>query len=335
MKEALLYTTLNDKQVRCRLCPHQCIIADGKQGICLTRHNRGGILYATNYCRPVSIAVDPIEKKPLYHFYPGKTVFSAGPSGCTFKCSFCQNHEISQNYIEAPIMQPHEIVDKIVESGSVGIAYTYSEPYTWFETILDIAPLVHERGFVNVLVSNGYFTPEGLEMLLPHIDAMNIDIKSMDPLFYRQICKGDLAPVLAACEAVKKHCHLEITNLIIPGYNDTAAHIEKLVSFIETNLGVDTPLHFSRYFPRFSMTIPPTPVHALQQAYEIAQKTLNHVYIGNLASNEERQNTYCPRCKTLLIRRIGYTVLETDSLMPAESKCWQCSNCGALLNLKK
>jgi len=326
MKTARFFTSLPDKKVRCELCPHHCTIADGKYGICLTRVNRDGALYSANYCRPVSTAIDPIEKKPLYHFYPGSTIFSTGPNGCTLKCMFCQNAEISQDLIATSELGPDQFAGMIFNSKTIGVAYTYSEPYIWFETILDVGTKVKERGMVNVMVTNGYMEPEPLKELLPLIDAMNIDIKAITPGFYKKLCKAELEPVLRTCEAVKKQCHLEVTNLLVTGENDSLEEIGKLVKYIAENLGRDTPLHFSRYFPRYRMTTAATASETLLRAWEIAKEALDYVYVGNLMA-DEKSNTHCPKCNTLLIRRSGYFTDITDTLKKIEGKKSLCGAC--------
>ncbi len=327
--EASYYTVLshNGKKLRCDLCPHHCILTDGKSGICLARKNIGGKLYALTYLRPVSIAVDPIEKKPLFHFYPGSTIYSLGPSGCTFKCSFCQNCDISQHLITGREHTIESIVDETAESGSIGIAYTYSEPYTWFESIMDIAPRIKSRGLKNVMVTNGFMEDKPLEQLLEYVDAMNIDIKSMNPEFYHRLCKGSLDPVLQTCIRAKKKCHLEITTLLIPGENDTEEEIHRLTEFIAQNLGKDTPLHFSRYFPRYKLQVPPTSFDSLAMAKKIAESQLHYVYIGNVPGQSESE-TYCHNCKAILIRRDGYSVTSDSNLaISRESGIASCVRC--------
>jgi pyruvate formate lyase activating enzyme len=314
MKEAAYYTSLGPDGVRCELCPHHCTIREAGHGLCLTRENRGGKLIASNYCRPVSTAVDPIEKKPLFHFYPGSSIFSTGPSGCNFKCGFCQNFEISQQALGVPEISVERFMRMIEGSDSIGIAYTYTEPSIWFETIMDVGPKVRERGLKNVLVTNGYLAEPPLHDLLTFVDAMNVDIKSMNPDFYRRICKGSLAPVLKTCEIAKKAgCHLEITNLLIPGENDDPAETEELARFIAETLGTDTPLHISRYFPRFQMNHAPTPDKTLENAWNIAAKRLDYVYLGNVSSGTKEQ-TLCPQCGALLVSRHGYRSSVTSLL---------------------
>jgi len=304
---------------------------DGQAGICLTRVDQDGVLYSTNYFRPVSTAVDPIEKKPLYHFHPGTEIFSTGPNGCTFKCSFCQNSDISQTILPTHQVRPQDLLKTIVDSGTIGIAYTYSEPYIWFETIMELGVMVREAGLVNVMVTNGYMEPAPLADLLTVVDAMNIDIKSMNPTFYKVLCKGDLAPVLRSCEQVKKAgCHLEITNLIITGENDSDDEIDALISFIAGHLGADTPLHFSRYFPRHQMDHPATPPDTLTRAWERARERLEYVYLGNIESGKH-SDTSCPKCGTVLISRAGYSINLSPKLKKAGDKHSVCGSCGATI----
>lgn len=315
------------KRRRCDLCPHHCVLTDGKTGICLVRRNSDGVLYTLNYCRPVSSGIDPIEKKPLYHFFPGSEIYSTGPSGCTFKCLFCQNCEISQKFIPAKEISAAEIAEDVINSRTIGIAYTYSEPYTWFETIMDVAPVIREKGLKNVMVTNGFMEQGPLSQLLEFIDAMNIDIKSIRPAFYRRLCKARLEPVLRSCEQAKKQCHIEITNLLIPGENDSEKDLKDLVEYIAANLGKDTPLHFSRYFPRHKLDLPPTPSSSLRRAMEIARDKLDYVYVGNIEL-DDCSNTYCPSCKTLLIRRCGYDVsIKTALERNPRTGTAICSNC--------
>jgi pyruvate formate lyase activating enzyme len=321
------------RKIRCDLCPHHCILTDGKTGICLVRRNAGGVLYSLNYCRPVSTAIDPIEKKPLFHYFPGSTIYSTGPSGCTFKCLFCQNCEISQNVVRAKEIPVRTLAEDVNASGTIGIAYTYSEPYTWFETIMDVGAIVKENGLKNVMVTNGFMEPGPLSRLLTVVDAMNIDIKSIRPGFYRRLCKARLEPVLRSCEQVKKRCHLEITNLLIPGENDSENDIGDLVDFVAGNLGKDTPLHFSRYFPRYKMDLPSTSSASLRRAKEIAQSRLDYVYVGNI-DIDEGSNTHCPSCMRLLINRQGYEVSVKAALVKdSASGTAHCPYCGFQTNI--
>jgi pyruvate formate lyase activating enzyme len=331
VRKASYYSKLFHKRVQCGLCPHRCKIPEGKNGFCITRENIGGILTASNYCRPVSTAIDPIEKKPLFHFYPGSSIFSTGPNGCTFKCSFCQNSEISQEKTGTRELTPEKIVGMVARSNSIGIAYTYSEPAIWYETIMDIGPRVKKLGLKNVMVTNGFIEPAPLRDLLSVVDAMNIDIKSMNPSFYRRICKGDREPVLKSCEAVKNAgCHLEITNLLIPGENDAPEETAALADFMASHLGRDTPLHISRYFPRYRMDHAPTPSALLERAWEIARSKLDYVYVGNSAAGD-RENTYCPECGELLVSRNGYVVRRTENLITSPDGKQKCKKCNKLI----
>ncbi len=284
MREALWYEKLKDGGVHCHLCPYNCIIAGDKAGVCAVRKNINGILYSLIYNKTTSVALDPIEKKPLYHYHPGEFILSLGASGCNFSCDFCQNWEISQAP-DAPSrdITAEEVVQKAKAARSFGIAYTYNEPFIWYEFVLECSRLAKQNGLENVLVTNGYVNLGPLEELLPFIDAMNIDIKSMDEEFYGKLCKGRLAPVLDVARRARRNCHIEVTNLVIPAINDRDDNFERLRDWIFENLGQDTPLHFSRYFPCYKMKEPPpTPVETLKRAYEIARKKLKYVYIGNV-----------------------------------------------------
>lgn len=284
MKEALWYEKLRDGKVHCHLCPYNCIIQDDDVGVCGVRKNVKGTLYSLVYNKTTSVALDPVEKKPLYHYHPGEFILSLGTSGCNFHCDFCQNWEISQAP-DAPSrdITAQEAVDKAKSLGSFGVAYTYNEPFIWYEFVLECSRLARRNGLENVLVTNGYISPQPLEELLPYIDAMNIDIKSMDDEFYRKLCKGRLAPVLHTAARSHKSCHIEITNLVIPGLNDRDDNFERLRDWICQSLGDDVPLHFSRYFPCYRMKEPPpTPLATLARAERIAKKRLRYVYLGNV-----------------------------------------------------
>jgi len=330
MHEASHYLRLDNGKVRCTLCPHHCLLRPGMRGICLTRRNVDGMLVSLNYCRPVSLAIDPIEKKPLYHFHPGSRIFSTGPNGCSFKCEFCQNCDISQQVVAVREMPAGEIAREVVDSSTIGIAYTYSEPTIWFETIMDVGTIVKQHGLVNVLVTNGFVEPAPLSKLVSIVDAMNIDIKSIRPAFYRRYCKARLEPVLRTCEMVRKHCHLEVTNLLIPGLNDSEDDVRDLCRYIAANLGKDTPLHLSRYFPRHRMDLPPTPRTSIVRAWEIARASLDYVYVGNL-DMAGASDTQCATCKTVLVQRQGYAVRVDPRLTrrAGSSNRAKCPECGS------
>ena len=259
------------------------MIGDKKTGFCGVRANKGGILYTANYGRVSSVALDPIEKKPLYHFYPGSFILSAGSVGCNLSCLFCQNWSISKE-VQSPTepMEPQSLVSRAQKLDSFGIAYTYNEPFIWYEFVLETAKLAKSAGLKNVLVTNGYVSPEPLGEMLPYIDAMNIDLKSIRDGFYKKVCSGSVGPVLETIKASAKNCHVELTNLIIPTLNDTEEELSELVGWIYDNVGESVPLHFSRYFPCYKMTEPATPLSTLKRAEEIARKKLKHVYLGNI-----------------------------------------------------
>jgi len=320
MKEAAFYEKLEDGRAHCHLCPHECRIKEKGYGICRTRQVEGGTLYAINYAEVASMAYDPIEKKPLYHFYPGSTIFSIGGNGCNLGCLFCQNWEISQAEVPTRRVEPEKAVELAQQHRSLGIAYTYSEPLVWFEYVMDCAKLARGKGLKNVLVTNGLINPEPLQALIPWIDALNIDVKSMSEEFYKKICKGPLAPVLRTAEVASKGCLVEITNLIIPTLNDSEGDIRRLVDWIAERLGLDTPLHFSRYFPHYQMQIHSTPVETLMRAWEIAKEKLSYVYVGNILDRASN-STYCPHCHHLLVGRDGYRILK---LGVKDKKCEKC-----------
>jgi pyruvate formate lyase activating enzyme len=321
MIEARYWTAREDGIVECELCPHHCVLSRGQAGICMGRVNEEGKLYSKNYGHLVSAALDPIEKKPLYHFHPGSPILSVGPNGCNLSCPFCQNWEISQGEVRTSFVSPEELVESAGRDGSIGISYTYTEPFIWYEYVLDCSKLAKEKGLVNVLVTNGFVEEEPLKELLQYVDALNIDLKSMNESFYKKLCKASLAPVLRTCKIAKKHCHVEITNLLIPGENAETKEVEELVHWVASNLGKETPLHFSRYFPHYKMTTNPTPEATLRAAYETGKKELLYCYLGNIfAANGS--NTHCPVCDNVLVERSGYSVNVSGI------KKGKCSNCG-------
>ena len=315
------YYTIEKDRVKCQLCPNYCIIAEGKVGRCLGRKNISGKLYAINYGEVVSIAYDPIEKKPLYHFYPGSKILSVATYGCNLLCPFCQNWEISHQTVASRYIEPPSLLDLAMRNDSIGISYTYTEPLIWFEYLMDICPLVRNAGLQNVLVTNGMINEQPLRELLPYIDAMNIDLKSIRPEFYEDFVKGDLATVLNTIKIAKATVHIELTNLIIPTKNDSVDDLTDLVDFV-ASLGRDTVLHFSRYFPNYKLNITATPTQTLSRAHEIAKKKLDYVYIGNVLGLSNGNNTYCPNCSNLLVTR-GYFSGQIQ-----EIKDGACNHCG-------
>ncbi len=306
-------------KTRCLLCPLKCSLSEDETGKCFGRKNINSVLYAVNYGEAASVAIDPIEKKPLYHFKPGSTILSTGPNGCNLSCSFCQNWQISQERIQTQEVSAEQLADAAVESKSCGIAYTYTEPLIWWEFLMDVCPAVHERGFSNVLVTNGYINEEPLAELLPFIDAMNIDLKSFNPDFYRKLCGGELETVKRNIAASHEQTHVEITNLLIPGENDSDDEIRDLAEFISS---VDRliPVHFSAYSPKFKLRNPSTPLGTVERALLIAGEYLDYVYAGNIVS-EKGSCTVCPGCGNVLIRRNFY---HTEVSGISGGKCLRC-----------
>jgi pyruvate formate lyase activating enzyme len=326
LKEALFWEKREDGKIHCLLCPVSCIIAEGKIGVCMGRKNQNGILYATNYGRVVSIAIDPIEKKPLYHFYPGTEILSTSPNGCNLRCGYCQNWSISQVESPTEYVPPEKLIELALKYNSIGIAYTYTEPLIWYEYIKDTGRLAKQKHLKNVLVTNGYINEPPLLEILPLIDAMNIDVKSMENDFYRDICKGKVEPVLKATElSVRKGVHVEITNLVMPTLNDSDEQIRKLVDWLA---GIDDriPLHFSRYFPCYKIDLPSTPVATLKRAFKIAKEKLEYVYVGNVYM-ENTSDTLCPQCLKVLVKRDGYFT----RIVGIKDK--KCSSCGKEVDL--
>ncbi|HCE45964.1 MAG TPA: AmmeMemoRadiSam system radical SAM enzyme [Lentisphaeria bacterium] len=305
------------KTVQCELCPRYCIIMPGQSGECRVRVNIEGRLTSVVYGFPCSINVDPIEKKPCFHFLPGTKSLSIATVGCNLHCLNCQNWEISQanpEDSEAYSCPPDQIVDNAVKYSCTTISYTYTDPVVFYEYVLDTAKLAHEKKIRNVLVTAGYINTPPWKKLLKHVDAARIDLKGMTEEFYRKVPQATLQPVLDALVTAKESgVHVEIINLLIPTLNDSQDEIRKLVRWIVKNIGADTPLHFSRFFPIYKMkNLPPTPLETLDLARKMAmEEGLNYVYIGNIASREG-QNTYCPKCSRLLIERNGYTLLQNN-----------------------
>ena len=286
--ECRYYKRLDNGQVECTLCPHHCRIAEGKTGVCRSRKNQGGVLVSEAYGKPCSLAIDPIEKKPLYHFHPGTTCLSLACTGCNFRCLNCQNHDISQvspedvNHYE---LSPEDVVALCLKHHCPGIAYTYTEPLTYLEYIIDCARLAHEAGLWNILVTAGYVCQEPLADLLPYLDAANVDLKSFSDDIYNRVSGGHLQPVLDTILAMKQAgVWVEITNLVIPDVNDDMDMIRQMCRWLADNDLANAPLHFSRFFPRYQMQdVPPTPIATLKAAKQIAEEEgIKHVYLGNV-----------------------------------------------------
>ena len=333
LKEALLYDELSEGAVRCNVCPRRCVIGPGKRGFCRTRENRGGKLYTLIYGEVVSMAIDPIEKKPLFNFWPGSLAFSIACPSCNFRCRHCQNWTISQvSPAEVPTKYygPEDIVRLARERRCKSIAYTYTEPIIWYEFILDTARLAKKEDICNVLVTNGFITLDALDALAPYIDAANVDIKAFAEKFYHDVCGATLQPVLDATKAmVERGIFVETTNLIIPGYNDGEDETRELARWQRDELGPDVPLHFSRFYPHYKMAhVPPTPTRTLAKARDIAlEEGLHYVYVGNVPGHEG-ESTYCPKCNELLVGRFGYDISEWKL-----TKGMRCPKCDTRVNI--
>lgn len=315
--------------LRCRLCPHECIISNGKTGICNVRRNVNEVLIAETWSRLSAVNIDPVEKKPLYHFHPGKNILSIGSVGCNMKCRCCQNWHISQasvsGYSFGRKVEPDELVSMaLTYKDNMGIAYTYNEPTVWYEYMLAVAGLAASHRLKNVMVSNGYIGQKPLEELLDYVDAFNIDLKGFSEEFYRKFTGAKLEPVLSTLKQIRKSGrHLEITNLVIPSLNDTTDLFADMTDWIAGELGPDTVLHLSRYHPDYQLYTEPTPPVKLEEFYEIAHKKLSFVYVGNISMGD-LQNTHCNSCGELLVTRQGYRVTVTG--LTITGSCVRCGN---------
>ena len=326
-KEAKFWEKGDGKKVQCTLCPHKCMIRDGKRGLCRVRENRDGKLYTLIYGSASSVAADPIEKKPLYHFYPKSYVFSLGTAGCNLFCKHCQNYSISAVKPEDIYLQEldvEEVSELAVRYGCKGIAWTYNEPTIWHEFAVDATKLAKEKGLYAVYVSNGYINEEPFREIGNYLDAINVDVKSFSDDFYKKVTGGRLEPVLNTCKLAREmDLHLEVTYLVIPGLNDSRGEIRKFCKWVTEELSIDTPIHFTRFYPHYKMIDkPPTPLETLLEAFSIAkEESLRYVYLGNVPHGDY-DNTYCPHCGALLIERYGFssTIVNLDGD--------RCSKCG-------
>lgn len=328
MKEAMFYKKAGEGRVRCGLCRFRCLIADGHRGICGVRENRKGVLYSLVYGKAVAEQVDPIEKKPLFHFLPGSKSFSVATAGCNFRCLHCQNYGISQvprNREEIPgfNLSPAAIVDKALAAGCASIAYTYTEPTIFFEYAYDTAVLASKAGLKNIFVTNGYITPEALAHIRPFLHAANIDLKGFSEKFYGEVVHAMLREVLDCILDYKRlGIWVELTTLIIPNYNDGDEELRAMAEFIAEKVGIDTPWHVTQFYPTYKLTDQGrTPVSTLRRARQIGLDAgLRYVYEGNVPG-EGGENTFCPNCSGLLIRRYGYFI---ESSGVEHGKCPKC-----------
>ncbi|RKY36812.1 MAG: AmmeMemoRadiSam system radical SAM enzyme [Candidatus Omnitrophota bacterium] len=327
-KQALYWESLGNNKVQCGLCPKRCILSDGQKGFCRARKNIKGTLYSLNYGYPVALHIDPIEKKPLAHVYPGTKSFSIATVGCNLRCKFCQNWEIAQldaEKVKVRFVPPAKIVDSAKKTGCRTIAFTYTEPTIFFEYMLDIAKLAKKEGINCVIHSAGHINEKPLRELAKYIKAANIDLKGFTKKYYSHFCGGNLDAVLGTLKILKQEgVWIEITNLLVPGGNDSDEDISGLCKWIKENLGEDTPVHFSKFFPMYKLTnLSPTPLSTLIRARDIAIKNgLKFIYIGNVPQHIG-EDTLCPVCGQLLIKRIGYTVVENNL---KHGKCPKCDH---------
>lgn len=334
VKEAVMYERLPKGVIKCKVCPRMCYIKPGGRGFCKVRVNKEGKLYLLTYAAVTAMNVDPVEKKPLFHFWPGSTTFSISSISCSFTCPWCQNWHIAQaepGEVSTEETTAEEVVKLAKRYGCRSISYTYNEPTIWYEFVLDSAKLAKREGVLNVLVTNGYIAPEALEGLSPYVDAANVDVKSFNKQFYYRYCKADLDDVLKATELmVEKGIHVEVTNLIIPGLNDDLKEIEKMAEWALKMLGADAPIHFSQFYPMYKMAhIKATPVSTLIKAAEIAKKVgLRYVYVGNVPGHEG-ENTYCPACHEELVGRWGFHITKWNLTDDA-----RCPKCGESIPIK-
>ena len=305
-REALWFEQRADGRIACSLCPNACVIAEGGHGSCRVRFNKAGTMELPFYGRVSSLAVDPIEKKPLYHFHPGSAILSVGFVGCSFRCQFCQNWHISQTTdVETRYVGPEELVSIAKRERSFALAYTYSEPLVHAEYILDAARLARESGLKNVIVSNGYVRPEPAEEILGVMDAANVDLKSSDPEFYHTETGGKLEEVKRFIAQAAGRIHLEVTTLVIPTKNDDDGQVDAIARFL-ASLDPSIPLHLSCYHPQYRYRIRPTPAATVERLARVARRHLRHVYVGNIGLAET--NTLCSACGNLLVRRSGYSI---------------------------
>ncbi len=307
------FTSLEGGVIRCELCPRQCRLPFGKRGYCRVRENRDGKLYSLVYGNPCAIHVDPLERNPFFHVLPGTRSLTVATAGCNFDCKFCQTWEISQASPEDVFsydMPPDLVVKKAQETGVRSVAYTYVEPVIFYEYMAEIASCAKGAGLLSLIHSNGYINPGPLRDLCRVLDAANIDLKGFTETFYQDVCSGELAPVLETLKTLRQEgIHMEITNLVVPTKNDEMPMVQEMCLWIKRELGADTPVHFSRFYPLYKLrNLPPTPVATLEKARATALSSgLEYVYIGNVPGHEG-ENTYCPRCKKMVIQRTGYMV---------------------------
>ncbi len=325
-KEARFYHRLDDKLVECKLCPRECVVPPGERGFCRVRENRGGTYYTLVYSRVAAAHIDPIEKKPFFHFLPGTTAYSVASGGCNVHCKFCQNWQISQvrpEELNANYLSPTQIAAEAHDNNCPSIAYTYSEPIVFYEYVMDAAQAGHRQGVRSVMVSNGFIQEEPLRDLCGQLDALKIDLKSFSETYYRDVVRGDLKPVLKSIATARRYVKwLEIVYLVVPTLNDSDTEFRNMARWMKAEIGPDVPVHFTRFYPLYLLkNLPPTPIETLERAKAIADSEgLQYAYIGNVPGHKA-ENTYCPRCHQLLIERTGYTIRVMNL---SKGKCKKC-----------
>jgi pyruvate formate lyase activating enzyme len=328
--EARYYRKLEDREIECLLCPRECRLGDKERGYCGVRENIGGTYYTLVYGKPCSLNVDPIEKKPFFHFLPGTTAFSLATAGCNVNCKFCQNWDISQvrpEQVDNYDLSPEQVALQAERYGCASIAYTYSEPVIFFEYMHDAARAARGRGLRNAVVTGGYINPAPLSDLIGVVDAIKVDLKAFSQDFYTEYVRGKLQPVLDAIKAIgRSRVWLEVVYLVIPSLNDSPTEIRNTARWMKQEVGDHVPLHFSRFHPMYLMkNLPPTPVATLEAARETAlDEGLKFVYVGNVPGHQG-ENTYCPGCGRVVIRRVGYAVEKV------ELKKGRCGACGTVI----
>ncbi|MGB9706646.1 MAG: AmmeMemoRadiSam system radical SAM enzyme [Microgenomates group bacterium] len=327
LHEASFYQQLGDDKVQCQLCPNRCVVSPGQRGVCKVRENIGGKLYSLVYGKPVTTAIDPIEKKPFYHFLPGAKAYSLATAGCNLACKYCQNWDIAQRFpedVQSTPMAPQQVVEEALKSGAQVIAFTYNEPIVWYEYMRDIAKLAKEKGLRTVMVSSGYINPQPLKELLPYMDAIKIDFKAFNNEVYGNLIGGKLEPVLETLKIIhNSKTWLEIVHLVVPGYTDNLEEIGQMCLWLKENVGEDVPIHFSRFWPKYKLTnLPPTPEETIKKARLACLKAgMKYVYTGNI-EDEEGSATYCPTNHQPVIKRFGYFVKE--NLIDSSGKAPNC-----------
>lgn len=317
LHEAMFYDVLSGGRIQCQLCPNRCILAPGQRGLCKVRENQDGKLYSLVYGELVTIHVDPIEKKPFYHFLPGSKAYSIATAGCNLACKYCQNWDISQRFpedVKSMDYPPEKVVEEALSAGAESIAFTYSEPTVFYEYMLDVAKLAQQKGLRTVVVSSGFINPEPLRTLIPYLDAYKVDLKTFDDKVYQELIGGRLQPVLDTLKVLKEsEIHLEIVNLLVPTYTDDEGQIREMCTWIKENLGAEVPVHFSRFHPLYRLeNLPPTPEETVKKARRICMDVgLKFVYTGNIP-DIEGSTTYCPDNGKPLIVRKGYTAVKDE-----------------------